>query len=188
MALRLRTILKILGASLLPPSILYRLWHADYRRRPRTDIDTASDLRVMTPQEGVRLEVYWSDVPNVGRGPSASLFVLEEEVVRLDCFGGNDGHMHINPEQVRIILRRYTPRLYFPEGSREDHIERATFELATNTPSALKLNMLARVREFPIDMGKLAAAAGQMADEMNDLLVSHEVRLVPPLPQGVREA
>ncbi len=188
MTLRLRTILKILGAAILPQPILYRLWHAARRGQPRTDLDTASDLRVTTPQEGVRLEVYWSDVPNVGRGPSASLFVLDEEVIRIDCFGGNDGHMHINPEQVRIILRHDPPRFYFPEGSREDHIERATFELATNTASALKLNMLARVREFPIHMGKLAAAAGQMADEMNDLLVSHEVRPVPPLPQGVREA
>ncbi len=184
----LKSTIKFLASSLLPQPILYRLWHINCRRKPRTKLDTAFDLRVTTPQEGVRLEVYWSDVPNVGRGPSASLFVLDEEVIRIDCFGGNDGHMHINPEQVRIILRHYPPRLYFPEGSREDHIERATFELATNTPSALKLNMLARVREFPIHMGKLAAAAGQMADEMNDLLVSHEVRPVPPLPQGVREA
>ncbi len=188
MSLRFRTILEILGASLLPSPILYRLWHADCRRKPRTDYDTASDLRVTTPQEGVRLEVYWSDVPNVGRGPSASLLVLEEEVLRLDCFGGNEGHMHINPEQVRIILTHYTPRLYFPEGSRKDQIERATFELAVNTACALKLNMLARVREFPIDMAKLAATAGPMAHQMNDLLVSHEVHPVPPPPQGVREA
>ncbi len=91
--------------------------------------------------------------------------------------------MHINLEPLKINLRGYVPRLYFPSGRHEDHIERAAFELATNTTAALKLNMIARIREFPIDTRKLTVAAGQMADDMHDLLVSHGERSVEPMPQ-----
>ncbi len=183
----IRSAVKILAYNILPEPIFYRLWHFSRRRNPRTERDTVFDHRVTTPQEGVHLEVCWSDVPNVGRGPSASLFVLREEVVRFDCFGGNAGHMHINPEQIQINLRSLVPRLYFPSGRHEDHIERAAFELATNTTAALKLNKIARIREFPIDTRKLAVAAGQMADDMYNLLVSHGERSVEPIPQTLRE-
>ena len=120
----------------------------------------------------MELWVYWSDVPNVGRGPSASLFVLGEEVLRLDCFGGSEGHMHLNPEQQRFS-GRVTARLYFQDGSRVEHVDRVAFELIANTDAALKSNGLSRVRNFPIDQNALADASNQMRHLMQELLERH---------------
>lgn len=156
----------------LPEPVLYRLLHFIQLRRPRTSLDTASDHRKIALQQGVELWIYWSDVPSVGSGPSASLFVLREEVLRLDCFGGREGHMHLNPDQQRFNAR-VAARLYFPEGSRAEHIDRAVFEIIANTDAALKSNRLARVRKFSINQYALSNAARQIRFIMPELLRRH---------------
>jgi hypothetical protein len=166
---------KRLARLLLPQPVLYGLWHFNRRRKPRTELDNASDHRSICPQEGVRLEVYWADVRHVGRGPCVSLFVLLEEVMRLDCLGGNQGHMHINPDQVSLLVGwDITPRYFFPPGSRRDHIDRAVFEITTNTVAALQSNQLARIRNFPLNRKSLADATLQMRAYMNELLERHD--------------
>jgi hypothetical protein len=165
---------KQFAVSLIPQPILYRLWHLNRRWRPRTSLDNASDHRVISPQPGVRLEVYWADVPNVGRGPCGSLFVLREEVMRFDCFGGNQGHMHINADQISLVVGwDITPRLFFQPGSRQSHIDRAVFEVRENTIAALQSNQLARVRKFPLDRNALADASLQMKKYMHELMEAH---------------
>ena len=165
-------ILRRIALIMLPEPIFYRLLHYITRQRPRTARGTAFDRQKISPQEDVELWVYWSDVPNVGRGPSASLFVLREEVLRLDCFGGSEGHMHLNPEQQRLS-GRVGVRLYFQDGSRAEHVDRAAFELIANTDAALKSNGLSRVRNFPIDQNTLADASNQMRHLMQELLERH---------------
>lgn len=165
-------VLRRIALIVLPEPIFFRLLHYITRQRPRTALETASDRRKISPQEDVELWVYWSDVPNVGRGPSASLFVLREEVLRLDCFGGSEGHMHLNPEQQRFS-GRVTARLYFQDGSRAEHVDRVAFELIANTDAALKSNGLSRVRNFPIDQNALADASNQMRLLMQELLERH---------------
>ncbi len=164
--------LRRIALIVLPEPIFYRLLHYITRRRPITAFETASDRRKISPQEDVELWVYWSDVPNVGRGPTASLFVLREEVLRLECFGGSEGHMHLNPEQQRFS-GHVTARLYFQDGSRVEHVDRAAFELIANTDAALKSNRLSRVRNFPIDQNALADASNQMRHLMQELLERH---------------
>ena len=73
-------------------------------------------------QENVRLEVYWRD-DRAGRGPAASLYVYDDEVLRLDCFDGDQGHCHVN------IRQNKGHRWYYPEGTVQQHIERSAFEL-----------------------------------------------------------
>ncbi len=165
-------VLRRIALIVLPEPIFYRLLHYITRQRPRTALETASDRRKILPQEDVELWVYWSDVPNVGRGPSASLSVLREEVLRLDCFGGSEGHMHLNPEQQRLS-GRVGVRLYFQDGSRAEHVDRAAFELIANADAALKSNGLSRVRNFPIDQNALADASNQMRHLMQELLERH---------------
>ncbi len=165
-------VLRRIALIVLPEPIFDRLLHYITRQRPRTALETASDRRKILPQEDVELWVYWSDVPNVGRGPSPSLSVLREEVLRLDCFGGSEGHMHLNPEQQRLS-GRVGVRLYFQDGSRAEHVDRAAFELIANTDAALKSNGLSRVRNFPIDQNALADASNQMRLLMQELLERH---------------
>ncbi len=174
-ALSIQGVLRRIALIVLPGPVLYRIQHYIKRQRPRTAIETAetaSDRRKISPQQNVELWVYWSDVPNVGRGPTASLFVLREEVLRLDCFGGSEGHMHLNPEQ-QWFFGRITARLFFQDGSRAEHVGRAAFELIANTDAALKFNILSRVRNFPIDQNALADASNQMRLLMQVLLERH---------------
>jgi hypothetical protein len=105
-----------------------------------------------------------------GAGPCASLFVLDEEVLRLDYFAGSTAHMHLNPVQLNLPLPwDVTPRIAFPPGDARAQIDRAAFELEMNTKTALQMNQLARLRGFPIERAALAEAAMQMKDYMLEL-------------------
>lgn len=168
--------LKRLSLTVVPPELLYRLWHHRRKGMPRTEDGTTEELRSIAVQDGVHLDVYWTVVAQ-GAGPCASLFVLDEEVLRLDCFAGNSAHMHLNPVQLNLPLPwAVTPRIAFPPGNMEAQIERATFELETNTKAALQMNQLARFRKFPIKRSALAAAAKQMKSYMLELAARHNCK------------
>ena len=155
----------------LPQPLVYELWHQKFIKYRRT----ASDLRVLRPQEGVILEVYWARVPVAGGGPAASLFILKEEVLRIDCFGGQFGHMHFNPMQDRLLKEfRFTHlRIYFQPGSILQQIERSAFELTHNAMYAKGTNLLRRVRRFPLDQMALKEAAPEMIKHMHALYEIH---------------
>ena len=170
---RVEDALKRWSLTVVPPELLYRLWHRRRRGMPRTEDGTTEELRSIAVQDGVYVDVYWTVVAQ-GSGPCASLFVLDEEVLRLDCFAGNGAHMHLNPVQLNLPLPwEITPRIAFPPGNMEAQIERATFELETNTKAALQMNQLARFRKFPIKRAALAEAAKQMKSYMLELAARH---------------
>ena len=170
---RVEDALKRLSLTVIPPELLYRLWHRRRKGMPRTEDGTTEELRSFAVQDGVSLDVYWTVVAQ-GAGPCAALFVLEEEVLRLDCFAGNTAHMHLNPVQLNLPLPwSVTPRIAFPPGNMETQIERATFELETNTKAALQMNQLARFRKFPIKRAALVEAAEQMKSYMLELAARH---------------
>ncbi len=165
--------IKRLAMSVLPSPILYRLWHLRRRSRPRTADANAKDQRVIPICDGAYLEVYWTDAP-LGSGPCVSMFVLREEVMRIDCLGGDAGHMHLNPVQQGLLVGwGTTPRIFFPPESSERQIDRAVFEVGMNTPMALQSNQLARVRGFTINKKKLEDAAQEMRAFMEELVASH---------------
>jgi hypothetical protein len=158
----------------LPQPLVYELWHQKVIKNRRPDQKTASDVRVLRPQEGVILEVYWARVP-VGWGPAASLSILKEEVLRLDCFGGQFGHMHFNPRQDMLLEESGFPhpRIYFQPGSILQQIERSAFELTHNAMYAKGTNLLRRVRRFPLDQMALKEAAPEMIKHMHALYEIH---------------
>ncbi len=169
----LEVVIKQVALTVVPHRLLYWLWHLRRKGRPRTGDDNAEDTRVIPVQNGARLEVYWNTNP-LGPGPAASLYVLDEEVLRLDCFGGATGHMHINPVQANLALPwTTTPRYMFPPDRLEAHIDRSVFELTKNTQAALQTNLLGRVRSFTIESARLVDAAEQMKTQMFDLLTKH---------------
>ena len=173
---RVEGVLKRLSLVVVPPEFLYRFWHWRRKGMPRTEDGTSEDLRSIAVQDGVCLDVYWT-VVDQGAGPCASLFVLEEEVLRLDCFAGNQAHMHLNPVQLNLPLPwEITPRIAFPPGDAQAQINRAAFELETNTVTALQMNQLARLREFRIEREALAQAAKQMKSYMLELVARHTQR------------
>ncbi len=172
-----RLVLSRFAGKALPLALHYRLLHQIKRRRRTAAIEVherASDLQRIEVQKGAELWVCWSDVPNVGRGPSASLVVLQEEVFRFDCFGGREGHMHLNPEQ-HWFDGQTTARLFFPEGSRAEQVDRAVFELVANTDAALQFNFVNGVRNFAIDQEALAEASVRMRHLLLERLNRHGV-------------
>ncbi len=123
----------------------------------------------------------------LGPGPSASLYVLGDEVLRLDCFGdsGLGGHAHINPRQVETDSFK-PARLYFPKGDHRQHIDRATFEMTRNVPAALAMNRDPFVRRVKIDEARLLDAAEEMRSTMLEALNRHRDEL--GIESGVENA
>ena len=162
----------LLALSVFPQRVAFGLRHRSLPGKMYFHMRKAG-ARVIQLQDAY-LIVHWSDFPPVGSGPSASLYVLQEEVMRIDCFGGVDGHMHFNPEQDYLNNRldtARTPRIYFPEGSRQDHVDRAVFELKRNVSAALAMNVLPAIQDYSFDFDELEAAAEQMGGLMTNMLV-----------------
>jgi hypothetical protein len=166
-----------LATHLLPEALLYRLWRRRTARTRRTSLPTAGDLHVIDIQANVRLEIYWAN-RELGPGPGACLFVLGDEILRLDCFGpaGLGGHYHINPRQVELSSPK-PARLFFPRGSHEEHVERAAFELERNLAAALAMNRDARIRRVEVDRARLTEASRDMRRVMLAMLVRHGAEL-----------
>jgi hypothetical protein len=171
---RVEGALKRWSLILVPPELLYRLWHRRRKGMPRSEDGTTEELRSIAVQEGITLGVYWTEVAQ-GAGPCASLFVLDEEVLRLDCFAGSSAHMHFNPVQLNLPLPwEITPRVVFPPGDARAQIDRAVFELENNTKAALQMNQLARLRNFSVDRVAFAEAARLMKGYMLELADKRE--------------
>jgi hypothetical protein len=117
------------------------------------------DLTKFPIQENVWLEVYWRD-DRAGRGPCASLYVRDVELIRFDCFPGDQGHCHVNFEQNRA------QRWYYQPGTARQHIEQSAFDLSKNVPFALRSNQDAAIQETRIDPAKLKEVAGQMREKL----------------------
>ncbi|MCZ6680237.1 MAG: hypothetical protein O7E52_23645 [Candidatus Poribacteria bacterium] len=113
------------------------------------------DLVEYPIQDNVRLDVYWRE-DRGGRGPAASLYVYDDEVLRLDCFGGDQGHCHVNLKQTK------GQRWYYPAGPAKQHIEQSAFDLMTNHAFCLRTHQDERIQRVKIDTEKLEVAASEM--------------------------
>ncbi len=120
------------------------------------------DLVEYPIQEDVLLQVYWRDDVG-GRGPAASLYVYDDEIMRFDCFGGDNGHCHFNLRQTR------GRRWMYPEGSFQDHIHQSVFDLHTNLTFCLKTHQDERIQEIQVSQESLRQAALQMETYLLEL-------------------
>ncbi len=110
-------------------------------------------------QDNVRLEVYWRDDTG-GRGPAASLYVYDDEIMRFDCFGGNNGHCHFNLRQTR------GRRWMYPEGSFREHIRQSLFDLRNNLTFCLQTHQDERVQSVKVKQEKLEHVLQQMREQL----------------------
>lgn len=120
------------------------------------------DLVEYPIQEDVLLQVYWRDDAG-GRGPAASLYVYDDEVMRFDCFGGDNGHCHFNLRQTR------GRRWMYPEGSFEDHIRQSIFDLQKNLTFCLRTHQDERIQEMQISQESIKQAALKMETYLLEL-------------------
>ena len=113
------------------------------------------DLIEYPIQDNVLLQVYWRDDVG-GRGPAASLYVYDDEIMRFDCFGGDNRHCHFNLRQTR------GRRWMYPKSSFQDHIHQSLFDLRTNLTFCLKTHQDQRIQEMQIAQEKLEPAILKM--------------------------
>jgi hypothetical protein len=118
------------------------------------DYSQRNDLQVVPVSDEVRLEVFWKDLEH-GKGPAVSLFILEEEILRIDCFGSERPHLHAS---------FYMPvegesRLFMPETTVEAQIQRAKFELCRNFSYYQARVMNAKIRQVQLAPAVMIEAA-----------------------------
>jgi len=145
--------LKKFAKAILP----YQYHFYFQRRRPaETHADCRHELVQFRVGEQAHLDVYWKDV-RAGKGPSLILNILGEEVLRFDFFGGR-GHYH-------AIVLEFQPksesRLFLPELTVEEQIDRAIFELNRNLDWYLQRHPLAKIRKIKLDKSQLKQATEQ---------------------------
>lgn len=138
---------------------------ANYETKPD---DNHNDLEVIEVQPGLTIEVFWKvEHPFLGRGPSAVVYIGNKSVLKFDCFGAEQGHLHIyaleksGKQRLRIFLREQTA---------EEQVARAEFELFWNLESYLGASRLERARNFVIFEKDLEVAAKKMGDRMRQFL------------------
>ncbi|GAC1658901.1 MAG: hypothetical protein NVS9B1_19900 [Candidatus Dormibacteraceae bacterium] len=111
----------------------------------------------------MNIDVYWRD-DDLGRGPAASLFVHGCEAVRLDCFGGDQGHLHL------WLDGKVGRRWYFPPAPATEHVERAAFELARNHAMLLGVCRDPRLEGVKLQSARMEAAAQAAREALLSLL------------------
>lgn len=136
------------------------------------------DVHVIPVQADVEFHVFWKKL-EIGRGPTASLYVLGDEVLRVDCFGDGLGHLH-----AELLQReRAAPRLYLSEPTQEAQVDRAVFELTRNLAYYLERNPRRAIRRFEIDPEALGRACHEARGRMLGFLAANpELRAAPPPP------
>jgi len=142
-----------------------------YRIRPfprRSSHSYISHVNVFPIQENVVLETSYMG-PEFGPGPVASIYIFDHEVMRLDCLGGDRGHFHVNMTQSLFRPNGENARFYFPEGTVEEHIECAAFQLRRNLDYARSQNYRRRVRSVELDRSRIEVVSRQMREELRRL-------------------
>lgn len=155
----------------LPTWVVVALWRMR-RVRTRRITGVTEDARTIFVQPGVELDVYWLQAP-FGPAPAASLYVLGDEAMRLDCADGDRAHAHLSIAQAQLLSPGYTARLYFPPGPVAAHVERAAFEVEHNAPFAVATSLDPRLRRLRLDPERLRAAAAAMRAAMLELVERH---------------
>lgn len=117
------------------------------------------DLIEYPIQDSVKLQVYWRDDAG-GRGPAASLYIYDDEIMRFDCFGEDNGHCHFNLRQTRA--RRWM----YPIGSYQDHIQQSLFDLKKNLTFCIQTHQDERIRNTEIVQESLEQAADKMEEKL----------------------
>jgi hypothetical protein len=132
-------------------------WSADrHRGQMRPLYETRRDLQRIPMGDDARLEVFWKDL-EIGRGPAVSVFVCDEEILRIDCFGPGSGHMHA----AFFLPAEGEDRLFLPEPTIREQIRRAEFEIARNLEYYRCRVSNPAIRDLTLDADRIADAAAE---------------------------
>ena len=135
-----------------------------FTRCPSPDERNLNDVVIYPIQDHAYLAVYWKDLA-IGKGPCASLYVYDKEILKFDCFGENRGHYHTHMNQPSLVPKG-EERLYFLERTIEDQVTRSIFEIQTNATYHLQRNFDPRITFFKLDRTRLEIACREAKAKM----------------------
>lgn len=156
----------------IPPHWLY-LWNdrrLDWFTGVAPDMRDRACLVTYDLQPGCFLEAYWVD--RVGAsgtrdlGPAVFLVVHGSEILKFDCYGTPVGHYHAATPYPHGIRRGLAGRIWLPEATIEEQIDRAIFELCRNANYHLRTHPRRKVRDTVLDEQRLAAVCAEMRVKM----------------------
>jgi hypothetical protein len=133
---------------------------------PRADTEDAVSVAVPDPY---RLEAYWLRI-NGQEGPSFSLFLGDDEILRVDCLP-EDPHVHYGLAESRK-WRPVEDRVYVTPGGYDELIDRAVFELAHNVGFCTGLHRERAVRRTPVDDAPFQVAADEVGRHLRALVAA----------------
>jgi hypothetical protein len=123
-------------------------------------------------QDGCFLEAYWIDrTSSQGTrdlGPAVFLVVHGSEILKFDCYGPPVGHYHVATPYPYGIGKGLAGRIWLPERSVDEQIDRAMFELCRNANYYLRTHPRRKVRSTVLDEGRLAAVCVEIRAKMLD--------------------
>lgn len=129
--------------------------------------ESRNDIHNLAVSEGVRIEVFWKKL-KLGKGPALSLFMLEEEILRIDCFGKAAAHLHV----AFFLPGKGEKRLWMSEQKVEEQISRARFELYRNYRYYQSRIPNPKIRALKIDRVKMKEVSEQAYTLMHGFLDS----------------
>ncbi|BAY19667.1 hypothetical protein NIES21_55320 [Anabaenopsis circularis NIES-21] len=158
----MKSFVKTVSNTFLPYTFSYRLRQLYRQQFGRLKHDPSEqDIVIYEIQPQVLIKVYWKILP-IGKGPALELIVSGDHILRFDCFGEDDGHYHIfsgyeYPDRDRI---------YFPEKTVTEQINRTIFELNHNLSCFLQLHRSRDIRNLKIDAVALKSICEQARQQM----------------------
>jgi hypothetical protein len=146
-------------------------WGLDRNRgKMRPYYSTRNDLQTISICEGARLEVYWKKQKG-GIFPAVSFFILDEEILRIDCSGKDTGHMHA----CFFLPSEDENRIFLPEDTMKAQVDRAHFELCRNFRYYQARVPNPKIRAFKIDSGRMTEVSEQARAIMTGFLQAKSV-------------
>lgn len=169
------TFIRALARKTLPSSLFYagrqmrrHMLNYNFQDSYEEAFPSRRDVTRLSIQPGVELHVFWKVLP-IGHGPAFSLFMHDEEVLRFDCFGKDNGHYHASFEYGASARQS---RLYLGEPSADLQISRVEFELLHNLGYYLQRHPWHRIRSTDIDTDNLKKACDVAAEQARMFLKS----------------
>jgi hypothetical protein len=163
---KITKLLRLISSKQLLTEALH--WGGNHHRGQMTPgYASRNDLQTIPIDESARLEVFWKNRTN-GKGPAVSLFILEEEILRIDCFGIGLAHMHA----AFFLPEKGEKKLFMPEKTVEDQIDRAKYELTRNYRYYQCRACNPMIRNLKLDDESIRQASQKAADLMNGFLAT----------------
>ena len=121
------------------------------------------DVELIEVQRDSFLAVYYKNYGSRGVGPGVSLYVLDNEVLRFDCFGGELGHFHSMPCLAPYPQRE---RVEFKTSGVESQIDESAAEILQNHASHLARHFRRRIRDYSFDRDEIEKAVAKAKEHM----------------------